>query len=946
MGRFIDATLRLIDNFTSPMNNAVSSLERNARNIQAQGKQIEKAGKGIASMGSTLTKSVTVPIVGLGVAAVKTAADFEAGMSKVASISGDTGNATKELIALADEMELTYQKNADGSVSAMDILSAKAKEMGAKTKFSATEAADAFSYMAMAGWKTTDMMNGIEGIMYLAGATGEELAATSDIVTDALTAFGMTAADTNRFVDVLAKASSNSNTNVSLMGETFKYVAPSAGALGYSIEDTAVAIGLMANSGIKASQAGTSLNSLLTRMAKPTKESRTAMEALGISLTDSEGNMKSFATVMADMRKGFSGLTETQKAQYAAMLAGKTGMAGLLGIVNASQGDFDKLTQEIADYNGAAEAMYNIANDNLSGQLTKIKSTLESIAITFGNKLLPYIKEGAEKLQALADKFNSLNDAQVNTIIKVAAIAAAVGPAILVFGKMVLFVGKVVTAVGNLGAAIGSAGGVMALITSPAGIVIGVLAAIVAATVLVIKNFDKIKPVLMQAKSWFVETFGESIKNAVSGFKDALGKTATEVKAKLPSIIQAAKDALDLVMPAIKSIGSAVRKTIPVAVDIFKTLFKEWGQILQTAIGVLKKHFSTMFETIKKVANSVAPIIKSVVGTVAKVAPIIISAFAGAAKKLSPIMKVVANVIRVAVSVVGNLFSKALELVGNAVVKVMPFLKQVIDIIGNAVVFAIEKASPIVTKLAETFTIVFNAIGEKLADFMIKAQYLWSVVEPIVSKIGENAKFGFEVLLGGAIGAAIGWFENFIVAAKEVFSGVTTYLGGVLDFIQGVFTGNWSKAWEGIKTIFSGIFTSISAIAKSAMNSVISIINGAISGINKMGITIPDWVPGLGGKAFKIDVPKIPMLYTGTTNWKGGPAVIHDRGAEIVDLPSGTRVYPHDKSLEMARAEGTKATSISIAKLADTIVVREEADINKIANAIVQKIEKTACNMA
>ena len=235
-------------------------------------------------------------------------------------------------------------------------------------------------------------------------------------------------------------------------------VAPSAGALGYSVEDTAVAIGLMANSGIKASQAGTSLNSLLTRMAKPTKESRTAMEALGISLTDSEGNMKSFATVMADMRKGFSGLTETQKAQYAAMLAGKTGMAGLLGIVNASRGDFDKLTQAIANSNGAAEEMYNIANDNLSGQLTIIKSTLESIAITFGNKLLPYIKEGAGKLQTLADKFNSLNDAQVNTIIKVAAIAAAVGPALLISGKWCGVVN--VTAVGNLGMAISKAKGV------------------------------------------------------------------------------------------------------------------------------------------------------------------------------------------------------------------------------------------------------------------------------------------------------------------------------------------------------------------------------------------------------------------------------------------------------------------------------------------------------
>ena len=811
-GKFIDATLRLIDNFTSPMNNAVSSLERNSRNIMKQGKQIEAAGKGIASVGSSLTSKVTLPIVGLGAAAIKTAADFEAGMSKVQSISG-------------------------ASASEMDKLTQKAKEMGAKTKFSATESADAFSYMAMAGWKTQDMLNGIEGIMYLAGATGEELATTSDIVTDALTAFGMTAADTNRFVDVLAKASSNANTNVSLMGETFKYVAPSAGALGYSVEDTAVAIGLMANSGIKASQAGTSLNSLFTRMAKPTKESQAAMDALGLSLTDSEGNMKSFATVMADMRKGFSGLTETQKAQYAAMLAGKTGMSGLLGIVNATQSDFDKLTQSIANSTGAAEAMYNVANDNLSGRLTVLKSTLESIAITMGEKLMPFVEKGVGKLQELADKFGTLDDATLNTIIKVAAVAAAVGPAILIFGKMVGTVGKVVTTVGKLGRALANAGGVIGLLTSPAGIVIGVLAAVAVATVLVIKNFDKIKAVAAKVKSALTEAFGPQIKSAVNG--------------------------------------------------------------LHTII-----------------------------------------------KKITPAFNVVRNAVKAMASIVGSVVSKAFNAAGQAIAWIMPYVKQAAYLLGDFIRFAVENTAPVIGKLSSAFTEVAAAISTRIAGIIAFVQMIWTAVEPVISKVVGILKDTLGPIIEATIQNAITWFGNFINTAKEVFGGLMTTLGGIIDFIAGVFTGNWSKAWEGIKSIFSGIFTSITAIAKSVINGVIGIINGAISGINKLGITIPDWIPVLGGKAFKIDIPKIPMLYTGTNNWKGGPAVIHDRGAEIVDLPSGTRVYPHDKSLEMAKAEGTKTTSISIAKLADTIVVREEADINKIANAIVQKIEKTACNMA
>ncbi len=214
--------------------------------------------------------------------------------------------------------------------------------MGAKTKFSASESAQAFKYMAMAGWDANEMISGIEGTMNLAAASGEDLALVSDIVTDSLTAFGLSASDAAHFSDVLAQASARSNTNVSLMGETFQYVAPVAGALGYSVEDTAVAIGLMANSGIKASQAGTALRSIFTNLADPTNEVKQAMEQYNISLTDAEGNMKPLSTLMVELRDRFAGLSEAQKTQLASTLAGKYGMSGLLAVVNASQTDFDE----------------------------------------------------------------------------------------------------------------------------------------------------------------------------------------------------------------------------------------------------------------------------------------------------------------------------------------------------------------------------------------------------------------------------------------------------------------------------------------------------------------------------------------------------------------------------------------------------------------------------
>lgn len=303
-------------------------------------------------------------------AAVSFGVSFDAAMSEVAAISGATG---EELESLRD----------------------KAKEMGANTKFSATEAAEAMNYMAMAGWKTEDMLNGIDGIMNLAAASGEDLATTSDIVTDALTAFGLSAQDSTHFADILATASSNANTNVSMMGETFKYVAPVAGALGFSAEDCATAIGLMANSGIKASQAGTSLRSILSRMSSPTKEVQAAMDMLGISMTDDAGNMKSLNEIMLDLREGFAGLSEAEQAQMASAIGGQEAMSGLLAIVNASDEDFDKLSDAIYSCDGAAAQMADTMQDNLQGDITVLKSALEGLGIEIYESMEESLRDAA-----------------------------------------------------------------------------------------------------------------------------------------------------------------------------------------------------------------------------------------------------------------------------------------------------------------------------------------------------------------------------------------------------------------------------------------------------------------------------------------------------------------------------------------------------------------------
>lgn len=351
------------------MTSGVKALGGTLTHAAAGGLKIFTAGVGAAATGLST----------LGVAAIKVGSSFEAEMSKVSAISG----------ASADDFK---------------ALSEKAKEMGASTKFSATESAQAMEYMAMAGWKTEDMLSGIEGIMNLAAASGEDLATTSDIVTDALTAFGLSASDSTHFADVLAAASSNANTNVSMMGETFKYVAPVAGALGFSAEDCAVAVGLMANSGIKASQSGTTLRSIFSRMVSPTDTVAAAMDALNISITDNDGSMKSLNEIMLDLREGFSGLSEAEKSQMAAAIGGQEAMSGLLAIVNASDSDFDKLQSAIYNCDGAAAQMAETMQDNLQGSITILKSALEGLGIEVYESMEPTLSGAVEIANGYIDE--------------------------------------------------------------------------------------------------------------------------------------------------------------------------------------------------------------------------------------------------------------------------------------------------------------------------------------------------------------------------------------------------------------------------------------------------------------------------------------------------------------------------------------------------------------
>ena len=589
--------------------------------IGATGEKLQTVGNKISSVGQKLLP-VTGVVTGLGTAAVKTAADFDSAMSRVAAVSGATG-------------------------SDFDSLRDKAREMGAKTKFSATEAADAMNYMAMAGWKTEDMLSGIEGVMYLAAASGEDLATTSDIVTDALTAFGLTAADSGHFADVLAAASSNANTNVSMMGETFKYCAPVAGALGFSVEDTAEAIGLMGNAGIKASQAGTSMRSIMTNLTGDVKLSGAAIGDVTIATTNADGSMRSLSAILADCRVAFAGMTEAEKANNAEALVGKNAMSGFLALMNAAPEDIEKVSGAVNDCKDAAKNMADTMQDNLEGQLTILKSQLQELAISFGDLLMPAVWSIVSGLQGMVNVLNAMPDGVKRVIMIVALLAAALGPVLIIIGKTLSAIGTIMTWAPKLAGAISAVKGAFAalsatMMANPIAIVIAAIAALVAAFIYLwntneefrqfwIRLWNEIKEVAVQvwtAVSQFLVSAWNGIRNTAvavwNGIRDFFSGLWAGIKTLFTTVVTAISTFLVGAWNGIRATVMAVWNAISAFLgsvwngikSVITNVVNGIRTFLQTAWNGIRTTITTVMNAIRTVISAVWNGIRTIISTV------------------------------------------------------------------------------------------------------------------------------------------------------------------------------------------------------------------------------------------------------------------------------------------------------------------------------------------
>lgn len=825
---------------------ALTEMEAELKNVNAElarapfdeyAAKAEKVGGTLTSVGQKLLP-LSTSIAGLGVAAVKTTADFDSEMSKVSAISGATG-------------------------TDLDKLRGKAREMGAKTKFSASEAAQGMQYMAMAGWKTQDMMDGLEGIMNLAAASGEDLASTSDIVTDALTAFGLSAKDSSHFSDILAAASSNANTNVSMMGETFKYAAPVLGSLGYTAEDAALAIGLMANAGIKSSQAGTSLRGAITNLAKPTDTVAAAMDKYGISLTDSSGKMLSLRELMEQLRQKLGGLSEAEQAQAAAALFGKNAMSGMLAIINGSDKDFEKLAGAIDNCDGSSEKMANTMNDNLQGQITILMSQLQELAISFGEILMPKIRDIVTHIQNFVDKLNAMDEGQKETILRIGMFVAALAPMLMGLGKVITFSANVSRALGTLSAGLVKAGGfsgvftkALGLITSPAAIVVGAIAAITAVIIHLWNTNEDFRNTIMaiwqKIKDAFT-TFAAGISERLS----ALGITFSDVTSAIKTIWDGFCNLLAPVLEAaFNTIAIALQTAFNVILgiwDVFSAVFSgDWSGAWEAVKGIfssvwdgLKEYFSTIIGAVKGVAdvflgwfgtnwetvwNGVKTFFEGIWNGIS-------SFFEGIWNGISTFCTTVWNGIVTNVTAFCTTVHDTISTIFNAVKDVVSNVWETIkNVVQVAIMFIVE----VIKAAFELITVPFRFIWENCRDTIIS---VWETIKSAVQTAINFVKDNIITPVMNAISTTITTVWNaiqttFTTVINAIKSAVQTawnfmkdsVITPVMNGIKTVITTVWNAIKTAVQTVVNAIKTTVQTVFNAVKTTVTTIWNAIKTG--------------------------------------------------------------------------------------------------------------------
>lgn len=860
MPAVIDVVMNLVDRMTSPLRSIRSQMAETAQVSQRAGRNIQNIGGNISNVGSAMMP-FAAGITALGVAGGQAFLDFDNIITGAAAKAGAT----------AQEMDLMRQK---------------ASQFGADFPISATQAAEGMDRLAAAGFDANQVIGVMPSVITAAVASGEDLATTSDVVSSALSIWnlkqGDIAANASRVADVVQMAANKSSLGMQDFGVAMQYAGAPAATLGVNIESLSTAMAIMKNNGIEASTIGTSLRSMFTNLASPSKEAAAALQTLGVQTKDAQGNFIGLQPVIEQMRQGMQGLSNTQQVALAKAIAGQDAFSGLLALVKTSPDDYQAMADAINNSAGSSAAAFDIMKDTAKNAIDGMLGSFESLAINFGTALRPQIVATANAIGAFADMLNEMTP---ETKVMIADIALGV----VAFTGLTLATGKAITMYGSLVETYGLVGKVLGG---------GSLS----------KNHKLLEVSVRTLASSFsflsniISGVGIGALNILPPLLSSIGSSAVGAAKGLISFVT------NLTMAKVASAATAALKGLATGLKLVLTIMRGSLAFAITPVGIalialaaaaylVYTNWSTFKYIFVGIWTSISNAVSSAMG---RIRPALAS--------LSATLRTTGNIIKSALST-------AFNYVYPAIIRLMNSLNSLKNMVGGAFSSAFRQIQAVINNNSN----LFRQLGSIL---MFVAGIMGGVV------------LGAIILLANVISGVLVFA---IEAAGAILSGFIGILNGVIQFVVGVFTGNWSMAWEGVKNIFSGIWDAITGIAKAALDGILSMVNGIIDAINS--IHVPEGVPGIGGMS--LNLPHFPGNAVGNNNFAGGITHINEKGGEIVDLPSGSRIYPHDRSLQMAYDQGTRSGGSSDMNISINIYgasMNTSGDIQELARQVAREI--------
>ena len=960
----IDVILRLHDGVSgglTAMQGKFGAMQKTLNTVgndfTRTGKKIQRLGASIASTGATLTKGITVPLALIGGACTKVETDFEQSMANIQAFAQPTSDKFVDM-------------------------KKKVEELATSTKFNLNQTSEAMMVLAKNGMGADGSMQSLEKIMQLAGGSGEDLAETADIVSKGINAFGMDASNTGHYTDLLTRAMQNSSASVTSVAEGFKYCALESASMGYSMTDTVKFLTMLEKSGKNGSVAGTTLRTTLAKLNSQTKPVNEALAELhdktGININDTT----SLQGLMDNLRNSFSQLNDKEKEYYANKIAGQRGQSAILALTMQSDEEYKKLCDTMDELNNkeseglVTKELYETSTNTTKGRIQILLSQLEMIAHLIGQKLLPYLDKLIGKTSTAEEAGSGLNgkleqiiefmqkndgkdfDKLFDKIMKIAPAIMSIGPSMFIFGKITGLVGTLTVGFGGFWKILGKGAGTMKNMSKGLGQVkalmggqtvmkagkqlsigaskAGLLERALLKVAHPIKTLGSIGSSVFSRLSSGVLSMFFNIKNGSTIFH----RLPSIIGGSFTKIVTKSKSAGSLIVGAFKSAPSKILFAFKHPLSSIGGLFKGMSKV---GVKALKGMFHPLQSVIKLTGK-----MSTFFGRGAK----------AIFKLMSPATKI--KLVMLALAVVAGLVYKNWDKIRPVITKLVNQMKHMWKQFKKSdeckkLMASFESLKQSVGTLIEALKPIISLIIQKIIELMPKiiegAKSIWTAVQPVLSGIFDLIIKIIPVIVE-IVTTVIQVVSKIIQILTPVFTlivkivtWIITNVGSVLVTAIEVASGGISKAVDAISSVFNGMF----GIIKTVVNGVIGLINKMIGAINKISIDIPEGVPVIGGTHIGFNLSPIPTLAKGTDWWQGGIVQISEKGGEIVDLPRGSRVYPHDKSVQKAYADGKassgKGINITIPKLADKIVVREDADIDAIVDKMSKKLLNTARNM-